>query len=200
METYAVAARSRPRGARAPSPEPARRESVARPGTDGGLQPLGSYLRDHVKLNGLRARSADRTRSRASRRSTSRTARRAGRGSSTRTARTADGATRSATRTGTRAWSGSLARRGPRTSPTRTRTATPRNQATERARGCSQMDFFNNEVGRAHGARLDDDRALVDALTTAITRGDLRAVRFGAGDTGTLVGTDTCTAAAPCGT
>lgn len=75
----------------------------------------------------------------------------------------------------------------------------PENQTTAQGRLLSEMDFFNNDVGRTHGAGIRDDRELVDALKAAIERGELKAVRFDAAtNTGSLVGTDTCTTD-PCG-
>lgn len=75
----------------------------------------------------------------------------------------------------------------------------PENLATAEARVLSEMDFFNNDVGRTYGARDSSDDALVAALEGAIARGDLRAVRFVANAEPVLVGTDTCSPASPCG-
>lgn len=75
----------------------------------------------------------------------------------------------------------------------------PENHATPVGRVLRAMDFFNNEVGRAHGARDSSDDALVTSLKDAIARGDLKAVRFAADGGGELVGSDGCSAAAPCG-
>lgn len=76
----------------------------------------------------------------------------------------------------------------------------PENQSSADGRLLSEMDFFNNDVGRKHGARDSSDDALVQGLQSAIANGDLKAVRFGAnGATSELVDTDACSAATPCG-
>jgi hypothetical protein len=76
----------------------------------------------------------------------------------------------------------------------------PENRATPDGRVLSEMDFFNNDVGRTHGARESSDDALVASLQGAIARGELKAVRFAAnGGAAELVGTDTCAPAQPCG-
>lgn len=75
----------------------------------------------------------------------------------------------------------------------------PDNRKTAEGRALGDMDFFNNEVGRAHGARDSSDGALIDGLKSAIARGELKAVRFGANGAVEIVATDTCTASTPCG-
>jgi hypothetical protein len=76
----------------------------------------------------------------------------------------------------------------------------PESLATPKGRLFSEMDFFNNDVGRSHGERIADEDDVARALVDAVTSGLLKAVRFDpTSGTGVLVTTDTCTPALPCG-
>ena len=78
----------------------------------------------------------------------------------------------------------------------------PENRATPKARLLSDMDFFNNDVGRKIGEANEDssDDETKDAVRDAITNGEVRAVRYDLGDrNGKLVPSSQCTDAVKCG-
>lgn len=79
----------------------------------------------------------------------------------------------------------------------------PENRATAKDRVLSDMDFFNNDVGRkigqAHAHDSDDETKT--AVRTAIEHGDVRAVRYDLGDrNGKLVPSSQCSDTVRCGT
>ena len=79
----------------------------------------------------------------------------------------------------------------------------PENRATPKDRLLSDMDFFNNDVGRKIGKAhaTDSDDATKQAVRTAIEHGDVRAVRYDLGDrNGKLVASSQCSDSAHCGT
>jgi len=78
----------------------------------------------------------------------------------------------------------------------------PQNRATPKDRVLSDMDFFNNDVGRTIGRAHEDssDDETKDAVREALTKGDVRAVRYDLGDrNGKLVPASQCTDTVKCG-
>ncbi|MFO0734741.1 MAG: hypothetical protein U0270_02630 [Labilithrix sp.] len=79
----------------------------------------------------------------------------------------------------------------------------PENRATAKDRLLSDMDFFNNDVGRKIGKAHEDDSDgdTKQAVRDAISKGDVRAVRYDLGDAnGKLVPSSQCTDRVRCGT
>lgn len=79
----------------------------------------------------------------------------------------------------------------------------PENRATPKDRLLSDMDFFNNDVGRKIGEahENDSDDATKEAVRKAIENGDVRAVRYDLGDrNGKLVPSSQCSDRVHCGT
>lgn len=80
----------------------------------------------------------------------------------------------------------------------------PENRTTRRNRVLSDMDFWNNDVGRRLGAALPAPAGLPDvtaAVRKSLELGELRAVRYDRGDAdGVLVPTRQCSEAVRCGT
>jgi hypothetical protein len=78
----------------------------------------------------------------------------------------------------------------------------PENRATAGSKLLSDMDFFNNDVGRRTAQRAEvADADLTRTLVLAIERGDLLAVRYDLSDrNGKLVPTSQCVAPIACGT
>ena len=79
----------------------------------------------------------------------------------------------------------------------------PANRATPKDRLLSDMDFFNNDVGRKIGKahEKDSDEATKRAVRDAIANGDVRAVRYDLGDRdGKLVPSSQCSDTVHCGT
>lgn len=79
----------------------------------------------------------------------------------------------------------------------------PENRATKKDALLSDMDFFNNDVGRRIGKvhAKDSDDATKQAVRTAIERGDVRAVRYDLGSRdGTMVPSSQCSDTVHCGT
>ena len=78
----------------------------------------------------------------------------------------------------------------------------PENRATKKDALLSDMDFFNNNVGRGIGKAhaKDSDDATKQAVRAAIERGDVRAVRYDLGDrNGTMVPSSQCSDTVRCG-
>jgi hypothetical protein len=78
----------------------------------------------------------------------------------------------------------------------------PENRATAKDRVLSDMDFFNNDIGRKIGKAHanDSDDATKQAVRDAIANGDVRAVRYDLGDrNGTLVPSSQCSDSVRCG-
>lgn len=78
----------------------------------------------------------------------------------------------------------------------------PENRATPKDRVLSDMDFFNNDVGRKIGKlhANDSDDATKQAVRDAIASGDVRAVRYDLGDrNGKLVPSSQCSDTVHCG-
>lgn len=79
----------------------------------------------------------------------------------------------------------------------------PENRATPKDRLLSDMDFFNNDVGRKIGKThaKSSDAETKRAVRAAIEDGDVRAVRYDLGDrNGTLVPSSQCSDTVRCGT
>jgi hypothetical protein len=80
----------------------------------------------------------------------------------------------------------------------------PENRASRRARVLSDMDFFNNDVGRRLGARLPEEAGLAEiteAVRGSLEQGELRAIRYDLGDAdGVLVSSQECSDRVRCGT
>ncbi|MBX3229568.1 MAG: hypothetical protein KIT84_04475 [Labilithrix sp.] len=79
----------------------------------------------------------------------------------------------------------------------------PQNRATPKDRVLSDMDFFNNAVGREIGREHanSSDGKTKQAVRDAIANGDVRAVRYDLGDRdGTLVPSSQCSDTVKCGT
>lgn len=78
----------------------------------------------------------------------------------------------------------------------------PANQRSAKDRLLSQMDFFNNDVGRKIGKAHDDDsdEETKAAVKKAVESGDVRAVRYDLGDpNGKLVPSSQCSDTVHCG-